>query len=160
MSATARAPAPEPPKGVCRSGLGSEARRTAWFALATTHGSSIDASHTAADLLAQGSARYQHALLEVFGNTGMPNHCYSVPVLGSELVEEEAGVPPTRLAAQDRIVCTLSQQYSLQYFPQVPSLVSAFLTYMSEVEAFCAVVRAGMWGAKGLLFVPPLTTRL
>lgn len=142
MAAPARTK-PEPPKGTCRSGLSPDSRRTAWFALVTSRGASIDVTSTTAEVLGQGSARYQHALLEVFGNMGLPERCYSVPSLGGEPAgEEEAEVPPARRAARDRIVCTLTQQYSLQYFPQVPVLVSIFLNYMSEVEAFCAVVRA------------------
>lgn len=150
MATSPRAATPRTPrttdieiKAACRSGLDPERRRAAWLALATTRAASMDLSRAPADLLAAGSARYQHAVRAVFGNVGVAAHCFSVPTLGggSSAEDVEGDRPAERRAAHDRIVCTLAQQFSLQHFPQLSSLVSAMLSYMSEVEAYIAVVR-------------------
>lgn len=99
----------------------------------------MDSTGAAIDVLAQGSSRYTHSLREVFGTIGPPSQCFAVPALGGELRNERLSA--SALAARDRIVCTLAQQYSVQYFPQIPSLVAMMLEYMSEVETFVAVVR-------------------
>ena len=126
-----------PSKESCRVGLSSESRRAGWYALAITRGDSMDVSRDPADLLAQGSSRYQHALLEVFGNLNFPSNCFRIPSLGGDLREV---MPPSRLAARNRVICTLAQQYSLLHFPQVPNLVALMLEYMPELEAFVAMV--------------------
>ena len=88
------------------------------------------------DVLSQGASRYKHALLEVFGNVDTPRN-FHAPSLGSEFVASDSTLLDS---AVQRIICTLSQQYRLLYFPQLPSLADIMLHFLSEPETFCILV--------------------